>query len=76
MLVTEEAALGPSPGWMTALSRPLQVPQRTTQSLDFTLIPLLLAFELLDHFLHILHIVQGFLQRDHDILYLFECFLD
>ena len=61
---------------MTALARPLQVPERTAQGLNFALIPLLLTFELLEHFLHILHIVQCFLQSDHDILYLFECVLD
>ncbi len=61
---------------MTAFPRPLQVPQGTLQRFDFALIGVFLAFEVLEHSLHVFHIVERLAQRDHDVVDLFQRFPD
>jgi hypothetical protein len=61
---------------VTAIARPLQMPERTTERLNLALIRIFLAFEVLEHFLNVFHIVECFPQRYDEVADLFECLLD
>lgn len=61
---------------MTAFARPLQVPQGTLQRFDLALIRVFLALEMLEHPLHVFHVVERLAQRDHDVVDLFQRFPD
>jgi hypothetical protein len=61
---------------MTTIPRSLQMPKRTTQRFNFALIGVFLTFEMLEHFLDILHVVERFPQCGHDVVYLLERFPD
>jgi len=61
---------------MPAFTGPLQMPQRAAQGFYLTLIRVALPLEMLEHFQDFVHLLESLSQVFHDLINLFDRFLD